>query len=157
MPSFFCFCAIYESKWKIQPILWGWGWIQPYMLTRTWARPVNLKFLKLWSCGFLLLKKKTGRFYPKHGDFKILDYRLSLQFQSVSSSIEVLLCVSDLFDADVGIFIFLYSTKMLFDGSLGIIRLFQKLLVCYWTHLPTFLPHNCLHLIKICAYSHVTI
>ena len=118
------------------------------------CQPKISETLKLWIS---FVKKKTGRFYPKHGDFKILDYRLSLQFQSVSSSIEVLLGVSDLFDADVSIFIFLYSTKMLFDGSLGIIRLFQKLLVCYWTHLPTFVPHNCLHLIKICAYSHVTI
>ena len=49
-----------------------------------------------------------------------------MQFQSFSSSIEVLLGISNLFDADAGIFIFLYSTKMLFDGSLGIMRILYQ-------------------------------
>ena len=108
-------------------------WMQTYILTRMLLRLVNLHFWKSWEYGL---------FFKKPGDFslsrdilesqkKIGLQAISLLFQSVSSSTEVLGVLLIYCVLNAGIFILLYSTKnMLFVKNLRKIVFLQKIL--FW-------------------------
>ena len=107
------------------------GRMQPYMLTRMLLRPVKWIFENLGSMDF---------FFKKPGDFSlsrdILELQkkiglqaISLLFESVSSSIEVLGVLLIYCVLNAGIFILLYSTKnMLFVKNLRKIVFLPKIL-----------------------------
>ena len=111
------------------------GRMQPYTLTRMLLRPVKWIFENLGSMDF---------FFKKPGDFSlsrdILELQkkiglqaISLLFESVSSSIEVLGVLLIYCVLNAGIFILLYSTKnMLFVKNLRKIVFLPKILKVFW-------------------------